>query len=400
MKCQLCLITLILISFLSCEKSKYPFQNPDPLANIDTSALELMWEKPLDSNFQKIQIYPFPSGDNIIHTYDFGFYQILVYRNGKTGEEIKRINLSHLIYPTNGAIFNEKLIFGGIKSFGVLEPKTSIIEYPYSTVNPNVYINERFTMFNEFVLTNEYSIQPQDSMDRIIAINVKNNTSRVLFNEKNSLGKQILGKANLWANEVGDTILSIARSYQWNVTSPSNFTSFNISKNKVLYEMKISILRQGSDFICFNKKIYAVTYNNTVMCIDGNTGSLLWEYNGNGSKSITTLQIAVFDKQLIIVSSFYKTTLISLDIETGKALWTNSDIAFFNDNMKFLLIDNQLYFGKDDFIYGIDKNTGILLKKQQVTNGKNHLISNLSYSENNKLIYAIDSNFIKAFRIK
>lgn len=102
----------------------------------------------------------------------------------------------------------------------------------------------------------------------------------------------------------------------------------------------------------------------------------------------------------MVYSPAYKKRLLCFNADTGTLLWLNNDVPFFKDDTNVILIDNILYFGKDDYIYGVDKNTGELVKKQRVTNGKNHLISNLSYSEINKLIYAIDSNFIKAFRIK
>lgn len=389
----------IFTTILSCQKDKPPFPNSEPL-KIDSTSMELVWEKPLDSNFQNIKIFPFAVEENIIHTYDFGLDQILVYRDGKTGEEIKRINFYDILYPTNGAVINDKLVIGAIKKVIVVEPKTGVTRFVYNSHNEFTYLNERFKTFGNFVITNEYSFLPQDSIDRIIAANVKDNTSKVLWNEKNHKGKNLLGNAHLWIDELGDTLLTVGKTNSTGWSSPSNLLTFNLSKNVLLYDKQYSFVNHTNDFICFNNKIYLVSSNNTVMCIEGKNGNFLWEYNHNGSKSIGSLEVNLVGNQLVIVGGYYKASLLSLDPETGKLLWANNDIIIYHDDTKLLLIDNIIYFGKDDYIYGIDKNSGVLLKKQRITNLKNHLIAGLSYSEKNKLIYAIDSSFIKALKIK
>lgn len=332
-------LAFIFTTILSCQKNNHPFPNSD-LSKIDSTSMELVWEKPLDSNFQYISIFPFPVDENIIHTYDFGLNQILVYRDGKTGEEIKRINFYQFLNPTNGAVINDKLVIGDIKNVTVLEPKTSVTRYVYYITNQSAYLNERFKTFGDFVITNEYSFLPQDSMDRIIAINVKDNTSRILYNEKNNQGKNLLGKSLLWIDETGDTILTVNKAYQSGIAAPSNLMSFNISKNTLLYDKRFSAIYQGRDFISFNKKLYFVTANNTIMCVNGKTGNTLWEFNHNGDKSIRTLDMNLIDNQLVIVSGYYKANLLSLDPESGKLLWANNDIDYFHDYTKFLLIEN------------------------------------------------------------
>ena len=144
MKFKLFVLSCILIAILSCQKNFSPIENMDTVSKADSTSLELVWEKPLDSNFQKIQIYPFPVGENIIHTYDFGLEQILIYRNGKTGDEIKRINFFSLINPYKAIAYNESLVFGSIKSLAIIDAKTEIIQYIYTVINESGYINERF----------------------------------------------------------------------------------------------------------------------------------------------------------------------------------------------------------------------------------------------------------------
>ena len=397
MKFKLLVLFYFIIAILSCQKNFSPIENMDNVSKADSTSLELVWEKPLDSNFQKIQIYPFPVGENIIHSYDFGLEQILIYRNGKTGDEIKRINFFSLIDTYKAIAYNETVVFGGIKSLAIIDAKTEIIQYIYTVINESGYINERFKKFSDLVFTNEYSFQPKDSIDRIIAVNLKDKTSKVLFNDKSKPGKNSLHNSHLWVDEVGDTILTVGKESKYaGSSSPSNLLSFNVSKGKILYDIELPSVNLYDDFVCFNKKIYLINASKSLICLDGKTGKFLWEFIPK-LIFIGSLQLDFLDNQLIIT---LPNGIFNVDAEKGTLLWSNQEIKYFKDDTKFLLIDNIIYLGKDDYIYGIDKTTGVLLKKQKITKGKNLLISNLSYSEKNKLIYAIDSSFIKALRIK
>lgn len=402
MKFKLFVLSCFVIAILSCQNKMPILPDTNNSTKVDSLSLELVWEKPLDSNFQKIQIYPFPIGEKIIHTYDWGLSQLLVYRNGKTGEEIKRIYYDQLIYPKKAKVFEDKLVYTSAKFMTVLDPNIEHFINIYASQERRLLYGDRFQMFKDLIVTNEDTFQAGDSLDRIIMANVKTGTSKTAYSfKKNKSRNYFFNNPQIWIDEVGDTILTVGRELYNYASAPANLLSYNISKNKVLFDIVFPYNTENvyDNFICSKNKIYLIKAVRGVTCIDGKTGKSIWshtiENDNNGG-----VQMYLFDDKLVVYSPAYKKRLLCFNADTGTLLWLNNDVPFFKDDTNVILIDNILYFGKDDYIYGVDKNTGELVKKQRVTNGKNHLISNLSYSEINKLIYAIDSNFIKAFRIK
>jgi outer membrane protein assembly factor BamB len=368
----------------------------------DSTSLELVWEKALDTNFNYIKIYPFPLGENLVHTYDFGLFQTFVYRNGKTGDEIERSPSFTFVKPTNAAVYDEKLVFGGIKSLGIRDFKLKSTKYFYNTSLERGYLNERFSIFNNLVLTNEYSQEPKDSLERIVAIDLKNYKPRTLFDVKTGSGKELLRRfPKIWFDTNGDTMLTIGKYKFTSASTPSNLLTFNVTKSQLLFDKTYNQPYDVyNDFSLLNGKIYISKCKEGIACLDAKTGNIIWEYQTN-NESVICNQPYIIDEQLLVISYNPGNELICLDSEKGTVLWRNNQVPpYFKDDIKFLIIDNVIYLGQGAYIYGVDRKTGVLLKKQRITNGKNLLISNISYSEKNKLIYAIDSSFIKAFKIK
>jgi outer membrane protein assembly factor BamB len=405
MKFKLSIIAAFLVATFSCQNDLTSI--PDVVSNVDSTSLELVWEKPLDSNFQKIQIYPFPIGENIIHTYDWylsptKFGQLLVYSNGKTGEEIKRINFNDLIFPPQTKVYEDKLVYTSAKSVTILDPIIEQFKRIYTTQENRLLFGDRFQMYKDLIVTNENTFQAGDSLDRIILANVRTGTGKTVYAVKQNTSRSyFFNNPQIWIDEVGDTILTVGRELINSGISPANLLSYNVSKDKVLFDLTFpyGTEKVAENFICSKNKIYLKKGVVGVTCVDGKTGKSIW------SQTIYDARLGgpymyLFDDKLIAYASVPNKRLLCFNADIGTLLWTNNDVPFIAHDISLLLIDNILYFGEGDYIYGIDKNTGSLLKKQRITNGKNHLISNISYSEKNKLIYAIDSNFIKALRIK
>ena len=401
MKFKLFIFALFALELLSCKQEVFYNPNLESNANIDSLSLELVWEKPLDSTFQKIKIFPYVVGENIIHTYDFGLDQILVYRNGKTGDEIKKIVFHDLIYPPNATVYNDKLLYCSIKSMVLLDPQTEVFNYLY--VSPEMrFLNDRFKLFNDIVVTNENTFQAGDSLNRIIATNINTRKGKVLYaNKMNTSRNYFFGNPQIWIDEIGDTILTVGREIINSASSPANLVSYNISKNTILFDMTFAYntVNLYDNFICYKNKIYLKKDVLGVVCLDGKTGNSIWSQTIYDARS-GGQDMFLMGERLIVISPSPDKKVVSFDIETGAVQWTNNKVPFFKDNTNLILVNNIIYFGNGDFIYGIDVKTGVLLKKQRITKGQNHLISNISYSEKNKLFYAIDSNFIKALRMK
>ena len=400
MKYQKFFFICSLVAFFGCCREPFINQNVEN-SNVDSLSLELVWEKPLDPNFQKIRIYPYAVAENIIHNYDFGLNQILIYRNGKTGDEIKRITFNDIIYPSNATVYNDKLFYCSIRSMVMLEPRAGIFNYLYVTPEKRL-MNERFKLYNDVVITNENTYQVGDSLERLISTNLTTGKSKTLYAAKTNSSKDyFFSNPHIWIDEVGDTILTVGRELISYASAPANLLSYNISKNKILFDLTFVYGTENvyGDFICYKNKIYLKKNVIGVTCLDGKTGKYIWSktiYNSN----IGGQEMFLMGEQLIVISPAPYKKVVCFDTETGATLWTNDEVPYFKEDTKLILVNNIIYFGNEDYVYGIDYKTGVLLKKQRITNGQNHLISNLSYSEKNKLFYAIDSNFIKALRIK
>lgn len=133
----------------------------------------------------------------------------------------------------------------------------------------------------------------------------------------------------------------------------------------------------------FNEGIlFALHDPKTLWALDGDSGVILWEYNGNGLLDVLSSD----DKNVYIYSKMIE-GVISIDMQTGKEVWKSQSI-FPGESESAIIIDKSIlsikncifichrsFDIKSGHIFGLDKENGsIIWKSEEISNIKGPLI--------------------------
>ena len=133
----------------------------------------------------------------------------------------------------------------------------------------------------------------------------------------------------------------------------------------------------------FNEGIlFALHDPKTLWALDGDSGKILWEYNGNGLLDVLSSD----DKNVYIYSKMIE-GVISIDMQTGKEVWKSQSI-FPGESESAIIIDKSIlsikncifichrsFDIKSGHIFGLDKENGsVIWKSEEISNIKGPLI--------------------------
>lgn len=101
-------------------------------------------------------------------------------------------------------------------------------------------------------------------------------------------------------------LLAVGREVINYASVPANLLSYNISKNKLLFDLTFPYNTENiyDNFIRRKSRIYLKKGVTGVTCIDGKTGKFIWlhtiENDNNGG-----VQMYLFDDKLVVYSPIY-----------------------------------------------------------------------------------------------
>ncbi len=127
-------------------------------------------------------------------------------------------------------------------------------------------------------------------------------------------------------------------------------------------------------------KVYAISGNGDVSCLDAGTGETIWSVNGFGKfdGQCTMWGVSesplIVDNKVIYIPGGMRTTMVALNKETGKTIWESESLGDSTAYVSPLLFEhngNKIIASiTANYFYGIDPNKGKLLWKYKYYNLK------------------------------
>jgi len=182
--------------------------------------------------------------------------------------------------------------------------------------------------------------------------------------------------------------------YRYNTNRTGCTPSFGPETNKILwrYKPKLDTWFQDSSPVIVNKRVYigaAAALKGKLLCLEEDTGNLIWEYETNGWVSSTP---AVVDDKIYFGSFDTKIHCISID---GSSIWSrNTGYLIFSSP---IVVNNKVYIGSlDGKVYCYNAEDGSSVWNYDTGNwvqsSPSYYKGNIYFGSLSKKMYCVNAN--------